>query len=173
MKNILTTMTIIALIVLVTLPLTVSAHVLKETNARITLRDGQVEVRLWVDMNRWQKNLQDNQAWLLGDLNQVMPATLTAKETNTYIKKVLSKETMLTLNNQKILLTVVSILPEKKTAKHHEYSELVLSSKHSIAQVKTLNIGFPKSLGAVHASIVKPKYKMVAAGANARVLFSE
>ncbi len=164
-------MTITALIVLVTLPLTVSAHTLKETNARITLRDGQVEVRLWVDMHRWQKNLQDNQAWLLGDINQVMPATLTAKEINTYIKKVLSKETLITLNNQKVPLVVVSILPDKKTAKQHEYSELILSSKHSIAQVKTLNMRFPKSLGAVHTSVVKPKYKMVAAGAKAKILF--
>ncbi len=165
--------TLIALIILATLPLTVSAHALKETNARVTLRDGQVEIRLWVDMDRWQKKLQDNQAWLLGDIEQVMPVGLTANETTAFIENILSKDISLTLNSQEIAFSVAAISPVTKVTNHHEYTELVLSSTHAIAQVKTLDIRFPKSLGAVHTSIVKPKYKILAAGTNARVLFSE
>ncbi len=163
---------LLAALLILALPLAASAHALKETNARVTLRDGQVEVRLWVDTNRWKAHLQNNQAWLLGDIRQVMPLEVTTKETNDFFENVLNEETSLVLNNKAVSLKLLSISDAKNTARHHDYSEFVLSAKHSLPIVDQLNIRFPKSLGAVHASFVKPKYQMVAAGNNAQVSFS-
>lgn len=60
------------------------SHELKATSARITLRDGQVEIRIITNIIAWQKKLQDNQAWLMGDIDHIMPANLNAKNmTNT------------------------------------------------------------------------------------------
>ncbi|MCW8833940.1 MAG: hypothetical protein OQK09_03850 [Colwellia sp.] len=160
------------LVLLLALPMSVSAHVLKETSARVTLRDGQVEVRLWVDMQRWKTRLQDNQAWLLGDIQQVMPSGLTPKETNLFIKNLLNKEVSLTLNNQAVSLKLLTTPNTKTVTNHHDYTELVFSSNHPFSLVEQLNIHFPKSLGAVHASFVKPKYQMLAAGSNTTISFA-
>jgi len=167
---------LIAPLLFAVLPNIANAHALKENSARVTLRDGQIEVRVWVDMGRWQTQLQDNQAWLLGDIQQIMPAGLTTKETKVFFEKVINEETSLTLNNQRLPLKLLTISHAKasqltSTAEHHTYSEILLSTKHTMPVAKQLNIRFPKSLGAVHASFVKPKYQMVAAGNTAQVSF--
>ncbi len=164
--------TFVLLMLIFIMPLTASAHALKESSARVTLRDGQVEVRLWIDMNRWQTRLQDHQTWLLGDIKHIMPHGLSAKETQMFFASLLHKESSLILNNQAVSLKLLTISQAKNSADHHEYSELVLSAKHTLATVEQLNIRFPKSLGAVHASFVKPKYQMINAGSNAQVSFS-
>lgn len=153
--------------------LATSAHTLEETTARISLRDGQVEVRIWVDMNNWQGRLQDTKAWLLGDSQQVMPLGLTSVKRKAYIKKILHEQILLTLNEQPISLELLDISEPKNKTKHHEYTELILSSKHNFSTVEKLKINFPKSLGAVYASFVKPKYKMIVAGSSAKVSFSK
>ena len=45
-----------------------SAHVLNETSAQVILRDGQVEVRLITDIDHLVSVLQNEQAWLMGDI---------------------------------------------------------------------------------------------------------
>jgi hypothetical protein len=162
---------IMVVMIMATLPITAKAHVLKETSARITLRDGQVEVRILTDFQRWQTNLQNNQAWLLGDIKQIMPLGLTTKETKAFVAKLLNEETILTMNNQSIPLTLNTISVLKNSTEHHEYTELVLTAEHAFALVGKVNIRFPKSLGAVHASFVKPKYQLVTAGDSAQVTF--
>jgi len=157
---------------LATISMTTSAHTLKETSARISLRDGQVEVRLWLGMNRWKSHLQDSQAWLLGDNQQVMPLGLTPKETKLYVESVLHKQISLTLNNQSVSLQLMTLSAPKNSTEHHDYTELVLTGKHKQSSVEQLNIAFPKSLGAVHVSFVKPKYQLVSAGDSVQVSFS-
>lgn len=157
--------------ILATLPMTANAHALKETSARITLRDGQVEVRIFTDFNRWQTRLQSNQAWLLGDIKQIMPLGLTTKETKDFLSKLLNGETTLMMNNESVPLTLKRISVPQNSTDHHEYTELVLTAKHTFSLVEQVNIRFPKSLGAVHASFVKPKYQLVTAGSSAQVLF--
>jgi len=148
-----------------------TAHALKETSAHITLRDGQVEIRLSTDINRWQTLLQENKAWLMGDIDQVMPADLNPKQNQTFLKKLLQKKTNISINNKKVVLDVVSI-PALAEQQHGHYAEIVLSGKHTNTTVDQLNIQFPKSLGAVHASIVQPKYKMMTPGSRAQVSFA-
>ena len=160
---------LIALLLVIALPVTANAHALKETTARITLRDGQAEVRVRLDITRWQTKLQNNQAWLLGDIQQVMPLDITAKEKKIFIENILTSETLLILNNQKVPLTLLSISAPKNSQDHHDYSELILSSSHNIAVIEKLKIRFPKSLGAVHSSVVKPKYQLIPAGQSAEI----
>lgn len=164
-------LTLILVMLLVTLPMSANAHVLKETSARITLRDGQVEVRILTDFKRWKASLQNNQAWLLGDIKKIMPLGLTTKETKGFVSKLLNEETSLMMNNQAIALTLKTISVPQNSAEHHEYTELVLTAKHAFSSVEQVNIQFPKSLGAVHASFVKPKYQLVTAGSSAQVSF--
>ena len=78
---------VMVIMLLVSLLMIANAHVLKETSARIILRDGQVEVRIFTDMKRWKTRLQSNQAWLLGDIKQVMPLGLTTKETKDFVAR--------------------------------------------------------------------------------------
>ena len=162
---------VMVIMLLVSLPMIANAHVLKETSARITLRDGQVEVRIFTDMKRWKTRLQSNQAWLLGDIKQVMPLGLTTKETKDFVARLLNEEVSMTLNNQSVLLTLQTVSVPQNTTDHHEYTELVLTAKHAFSLVEQVNIRFPKSLGAVHASFVKPKYQLVTAGSTALVSF--
>lgn len=166
---------LMASMLLAILPITANAHALQENSARIILRDGQVEVRILVDISRWRTRLQNSQAWLFGDIKRVMPANLTASETSEFLDHLLNEEIKLMLNNKKVALTLLttSSMPSiaNKTIKHHEYTELVLSAKHTHSLVKQLNIRFPKSLGAVHTSFSKPQYQLVAAGNNVQVSF--
>jgi len=148
----------------------VQAHVLKENSARITLRDGQVEVRMLVDVKRWENRLQSNESWLLGDIGQVMPKDLSIKRAETFMAKVLVSESSLTLNNKALELSIFTITA-KSNSQHPEFTEFVLTSQHTSAIVEQINIRFPKSVGAVHASFVKPKYQLVAAGEHATVSF--
>lgn len=162
---------IIVFIIIAILPIAANAHALKETSARIILRDGQVEVRILTDFKRWQTHLQNNQAWLLGDIKQIMPFGLTTKETKVFVAKLLNEEMILTMHNQSIPLTLNTISVPKNNTEHHEYTELVLTAKHAFVLVGKVNIRFPKSLGAVHASFVKPKYQLVQVGDSAQVSF--
>jgi len=162
---------IIVVMLLTILPITANGHSLKETSARITLRDGQVEVRVLTDFKRWKTRLQSNKAWLLGDVKQIMPLGLTVKETNKFVAKLLSEETLLMINNQSVPLTLNIISVPQKSTEHHEYTELILTAEHTFLSVEQINIRFSKSLGAVHASFVKPKYQLVTAGSSANVSF--
>jgi len=162
---------LMAFILLATMPLVAGAHALKETTARITLREGQVEVRLWVDMNHWKARLQDNQLWLLGDIRQVMPAGLDSTEIQTFVENVAINEIVLTLNNQTKPLEFLVVPNNPKNAQHNNYAELVFSSKHTLPVVDQIDIRFPKSLGTVHASFVRPKYQTLEDGKMERVRF--
>jgi len=166
-----TSSALMAFILVAALPVTVGAHALKETTARITLRDGQVEVRLWVDMNQWKARLQDNQLWLLGDIRQVMPTGLNPAQIRTFIKQVAINEITLSLNSQTQPLKFLFVSDSQNNSQHANYTELVFSSKHTLAVVEQIDIRFPKSLGTVHASFVKPKYQSFPSGKKIRVKF--
>lgn len=154
-----------------TLSTVVSAHELQETRARITLRDGQVEIKLSTDINRWQTLLQDNKAWLMGDIEQVMPAGLNTKQNKAFLKNELKQNTNISINNKKLAFDVVSVSTIENQPQGH-YAEIVLSGRHTNKVIDQLNIKFPKSLGAVHASFVQPQYKMMAPGSRAEVSFA-
>ncbi len=144
-----------------------SAHLLNETTAQVILRDGQVEVRVTTGIDHLVSALQNDQAWLLGDIDAVMPDDLSASEQEAFIKNALQQKTRLTVNQQTISFERVSLT---KNALTHS-SEIVFQAKHTFPEVTALSIAFHKILGPVHASFVKPQYKLLSAGESANVAF--
>ncbi|SFD27220.1 hypothetical protein [Pseudoalteromonas denitrificans] len=138
------------------------AHALKETTARVILRDGQIEIHLQADIQQWQKRLQDHQAWLMGDIKTVMPANLNRKQTTHYFIQQLIEKTKLKVNNQDISVKVTAF--EQKNSSGHHFSNIVLMAKHTQSSVEQLSIGFPKTLGDIHANFVQPKYRVIKSG---------
>lgn len=144
-----------------------SAHVLNETTAQVILRDGQIEVRVTTGIDHLVSALQSDQAWLLGDIDAVMPSDLSASEQEAFIKKALQQKTRLTVNQQVVRFERVSLT--KNVLTHSR--EIVFQARHTFSEVTALSIAFHKILGPVHASFVKPQYKLLSAGESANVAF--
>ncbi|MFT6925712.1 MAG: hypothetical protein ACJAZP_001301 [Psychromonas sp.] len=147
--------------------LSLSAHELNDTSAQVILRDGQVEVRVITDIDHLISALQDNQAWLLGDIDTVMPENLSAVQQADFIKKALKQKMHLMVNNKVISFERVTLANNTNT----DRGEIVFQAQHAFPEVKNVSISFHKSLGAVHVSFVKPQYKLLSAGERADVVF--
>jgi hypothetical protein len=145
----------------------IKAHVLNETSAQVILRDGQVEVKIITDMNYLVSRLQNNQAWLMGDIEKVMPENLSDNEQQSVIKKTLKQGTHLMLNKQIINFERVSLTNDSD---QHSV-EIILQAKHQFKEVAEISVSFDRSLGVVHASFVKPHYRLVGLGERAEVSF--
>jgi hypothetical protein len=143
----------------------ISAHNLNETSAQVILRDGQVEVRIITDIDHLISALQSNQAWLMGDIDTVMPANLSASQQEVFIKNALKQKLILIVNEQVISFERVTLANNCNTAS----AEIVFQAQHAFPEVTDISISFHKSLGAVHVSFVKPQYKLLSAGESAHV----
>ncbi|MEO9653520.1 hypothetical protein [Marinomonas sp.] len=139
------------------------AHTVNETSAQVILRAGQVEVQIITDMSKLLSKLRDHQAWLMGDIDRVMPANLSPEQQNDFIKKLFTDQLILTLNQQPLIIERVT-LAQDTTHGHHHISKVVLQARHSLAHVSTLSMQMPKSLGEVHISVVRPQYRVINAG---------
>jgi len=146
----------------------VSAHVLKNTTAQVILRDGQVEVKVLTNAEHLISALQSEQAWLMGDIDKLMPTNLSAEQQEEFAKNALKQKTSLRVNQQVIVFERVTFTTSNNEA--HDL-EIVFQAKHTFTTVDELAISFPKSLGAVHASFVKPQYKLLGAGDTAKIKF--
>lgn len=146
----------------------VSAHVLKNTTAQVILRDGQVEVKVLTNAEHLISALQNEQAWLMGDIDKLMPTNLSAEQQEEFVKNALKQKTSLRVNQQVIVFERVVFTTSNNEA--HDL-EIVFQAKHTFTTVDELAISFPKSLGAVHASFVKPQYKLLGAGDTAKIKF--
>jgi len=152
--------------------LPVKAHTLTENHAQVILRDGQVEVNITADMARLIATLQSHQAWLMGDTAEVMPEDLTADQQVELVKQVFAKELSLSINQQPLSIERVLIkAPTSHGADHTHGTQIILQARHSFAKVSEFNMVLPKSLGAVHVSIVKPEYRMLQAGDEVHIHF--
>lgn len=148
------------------------AHSLEESSAQITLRDGQIEVRILTDMQHWQSTLKSHQAWLMQETDAVMPDDLTEAQAAIFIKDLLREKTKISLNNTAITLDNILIHASPSKNPHHS-TEIVLTGRHRIPHAEQIDIQFPKSLGPVYTSFVKPKYKMMPAGTSTTVMLSD
>ena len=146
----------------------VSAHVLKNTTAQVILRDGQVEVKVLTNAEHLISALQSEQAWLMGDIDKLMPTNLSAEQQEEFVKNALKQKTSLRVNQQVIVFEHVAFTSSNNEA--HDL-EIIFQAKHTFTTVDELAISFPKSLGAVHASFVKPQYKLLGAGDTAKIKF--
>ena len=147
----------------------VSAHVLKNTTAQVILRDGQVEVKVLTNAEHLISALQSEQAWLMGDIDKLMPTNLSAEQQEEFVKNALKQKTSLRVNQQVIVFERVAFTTSNNNEAHD--LEIVFQAKHTFTTVDDLAISFPKSLGAVHASFVKPQYKLLGAGDTAKIKF--
>ena len=147
----------------------VSAHVLKNTTAQVILRDGQVEVKVLTNAEHLISALQSEQAWLMGDIDKLMPTNLSAEQQEEFVKNALKQKTSLRVNQQVIVFERVTFTTSNNNEAHD--LEIVFQAKHTFTTVDELAISFPKSLGAVHASFVKPQYKLLGAGDTAKIKF--
>ncbi|MCZ2720104.1 hypothetical protein O1D97_00225 [Marinomonas sp. 15G1-11] len=145
--------------------LPVQAHTLEETSAQVILRDGQVEVRVLTDMDHLILTLQNDQAWLMGDIDAVMPDGLTHDQQEVFIKNALKATFSLFVNRQSLPFERVAV------ANHGHDTEIVFQARHAFAKVTDITISFPKSLGSVHASFVKPQYRILSADDTATIIF--
>lgn len=139
------------------------AHEPKENSANIILRDGQVEVRIIINLFAWEKVLQDNRAWLIGDTDHVMPSGLNTKKKDEYLKSLLKNKTHISINGKPVPLANARIIKPENNHHAHEI-EIVLTGKHTFASPEKVSIELPKSLGTVHARFVKPVYTVLKPG---------
>ncbi|MBH0020399.1 hypothetical protein I6F40_08550 [Pseudoalteromonas sp. SWXJ133] len=146
-----------------------SAHVLKNTTAQVILRDGQVEVKVLTNAEHLISALQSEQAWLMGDIDKLMPTNLSTEQQEEFVKNALKQKTSLRVNQQVIVFERVAFTTSNNNEAHD--LEIVFQAKHTFTTVDELAISFPKSLGAVHASFVKPQYKLLGAGDTAKIKF--
>jgi hypothetical protein len=158
---------------LLSISTSVNAHVLTETSAQVILRDGQIEVKVLTDIEHLMSDLQSNQAWLMGDIDSVMPDNLSLSEQQGFIKNALKQKMHISVNNKVVGIEAVIVEDDSnnldKSKSHNK--QIVFQARHSFAQVTDLTISFHKSLGAVHTSIVKPQYRLLNAGDIAHIVF--
>lgn len=143
------------------LSLDVMAHQMKQHTSQITIRDGQVEVLLHLDSHKWLAKLADHQSWLLGDTEAVIDASLVPKEKANRLEKLLKKEMSLAINGKDVMLSF-----DKLTYYDSLLHLRVMASANtavSSASVSQVAVKYPKSLGAVYTSVIKPQFKMVSA----------
>jgi hypothetical protein len=152
--------------VLSSITISANAHVLTETSAQVILRDGQIEIKILTDIEHLIAALQSEQAWLLGDIDTVMPQNLSPSQQQEFITNALKQKMHLRVNNKVINVEPVLFARESNDPEQNmaHGKEIVFQARHSFAQVNDLTISFHKSLGPVHASIVKPQYKLLNTG---------
>ena len=140
----------------------VFAHEAKQNSAQVYLRDGQVEVRLFVNRDEWVSRLSTAQSWLLGDSDIVLTQEdIQSSDLNNKLLSLLEKNIILKLNKQRLQLKAVHHIHD--TSSHHRV-EFRLSAAHSFSDPKAVTLSFPRSIGAVFVSVVKPQYGTIKAG---------
>lgn len=159
--------------VLLSISTSLNAHVLNETTAQVILRDGQVEVKVLTDIDHLISALQSEQAWLLGDIDTVMPQNLNRSQQEEFIKTALKQKMNLIVNDKVISFEAVIFESDSNNLEQSTVhgKEIVFQARHSFAQITDLSISFHKSLGAVHTSFVKPQYRLLNAGATGHLVF--
>jgi len=140
-----------------------SAHELQNNSAQVILRDGQLEIRLLVDREKWIKSLQNAQGWLTGQTNAFISPEMTGAEVTEATLKVLVNNTKVIVN-QKILLLRLHKATQKSVDAGHSLTQYRLSSPHPFSNPESLSVTFPASLGDVYVSVVRPQYQQMNAG---------
>ncbi|MDO6569085.1 hypothetical protein Q4561_18580 [Alteromonas sp. 1_MG-2023] len=141
------------------------AHTVEETTAQIILRDGQVEIRLQTDRAHWVEAVSDSSAFLLGEIDDVIPHGLTIKEQDAFFKSVLQEQTLVRVNNNQQAIAGITVIENEQSQK----MTIVMYATHKSANVESIGVSFPKSLGNIHSSFTKPQYRMIPAGSYSSV----
>jgi len=141
------------------------AHELSQTSAQVILRDGQVEVRLLIDIGHWQVALEDPTAWLTGETDLLMAnAELPGVEQTDHLANYLATAINLQLEQQSMLFTTAGYTSYSEEDATQRFVEFRFSAQHSFAHPQAMSVQFPSSLGEVHISVVQPLYGLLSAG---------
>lgn len=146
------------------------AHSIKQTTARVTLRDGQVEVRIHTNVKAWAIKSQDNQAWLLGEIDNILPKNATNKETVDFLKSQITKSTYIEIMGEKLSLQLAEF-PAVISDSHDSNTDIILTTQHKHSHVNSITMQFPKSLGSVYTTVVKPQYRIIPVGEKNTIQF--
>lgn len=153
-----------------------AAHEIKETTCRVTFRDGQVELELYTNISRWESILSNSERWMLGDTDVLMPSDLDPLGRAVFVQKLLLEKLKLTVKNT-LVHWEVSQFPLQLdgtgdgSSLHGE--PIILQSKLNSMELGEVSIAFPKSLGPVHVSFVRPIYRLLAPGQPVTVMMNE
>jgi len=145
------------------------AHEFPQNSAQIILRDGQVEVRLLVDIEAWQTTLSDPAAWLTGETDLLLTdADLSPDAVTNRLAKYLAGAIQLKLEQEPLVFS--STGSQHYETGHEDETgqglvEFRLSAQHAFAHPKDLSVEFPTSLDNVLVSVVQPQYELIPAGA--------
>jgi len=144
------------------------AHEFPQNSAQIILRDGQVEVRLLVDIETWQTVLSDPGAWLTGETDLLLTdADLTPDALTDKLAEYLTGAIQLKLEQETLVFS--SAGSQHYETGHEDETgqglvEFRLSAQHAFAHPKGLSVQFPASLDDVLVSVVQPQYGLIQAG---------
>ncbi|WOI35807.1 hypothetical protein R1T43_11270 [Alteromonas sp. CI.11.F.A3] len=137
-----------------------NAHVVEETTAQIILRDGQVEIRMQTDRAHWVAAVSDSAAFLVGDIDNVMPTGLSIKAQDSFFKSVLQKQTILSVNTTELAIDGVKVIENQNSQK----MTAIMYATHTFSKVENIGVSFPRSLGKIHSSFSRPQYRTIPAG---------
>ncbi|MGF1719644.1 hypothetical protein L4D20_06305 [Vibrio kyushuensis] len=140
------------------------SHTLKQTSAQITLRDGQVELRLYINRDLWLTQLQDHQAWLTG-LNSVLllEDDLSSTDLAGKLMSVILTETTIRLDGYTVELATIK--SDSNPLSDH-LLEFRFSASHTLQNPSLIETTFAQSLGDVHLSVTRPIYRNLAQGST-------
>lgn len=136
------------------------AHELTETTARVVLREGQVELTLGIDWERWEAQHRNPQAWLMGDIDELLSPEATAEEVKQKLLGTLQREMQLLLDQVPVQLQLRETIPNP----HGHQVQLVLEGPASASPMKQVQLQLPVSLGPVHFQLLRPIYRYGKAG---------
>ncbi|WP_320825962.1 hypothetical protein [Reinekea sp.] len=143
-------------------------HEFPQNSAQIILRDGQVEVRLLVDIDAWQSTLSDPTAWLTGETDLLLTQEdLSSDALTDKLAQYLAGAIELTLEQEALVFKSESYQAYATGHKDEAEQGLVefrLSARHAFADPKGLSVQFPASLASVLVSVVQPQYGLTKAG---------
>jgi len=137
-----------------------NAHVVEETTAQVILRDGQVEIRMQTDRAHWVAAVSDSAAFLVGDIDSVMPKGLSIKAQDTFFASILKKQTVIRVNNLEQAIDGITVIENENSQK----MTVVMYATHTLSKVESIGVSFPQSLGNIHSSFSKPQYRTIPAG---------
>ena len=141
----------------------VSSHTLSQTTSKLIIKEGHAELSIHIDIDKWLMNLQDPQAWLLGDTEVLLTAPqLTSSRLNVELYKLLENGVELTIDGKTIPLSPI----RTAESQHSHVVEFRFSATHPFQAPQEIGIRFPKSLGDVQFSLSRPIYSQLPAGTN-------
>lgn len=164
MRCIIRVMTAVMMGVMTLVAALATAHPLEENTARITLRDGNLEVRLDVDLDGWIRALRT--------APESNASSQAPTEAQRRLEQHLIEQTHVLVDDAPVLFTKLRVQPLDQTA-HPQASRhpgptatFLLEAACPVARPATVQITLPATLGPTVVNFVQPTTRWTAPGAT-------